>query len=210
MSSLEKDVLDIGIEITSILLGISEMQTQISDLQSRTVELEDRINALNSTDKMTIRVSFLSFTIWYGIPPPLPADYLFDVGVYILDENGQRRYPSISSARSGHSRFIKPTFVELVIRNGTEYNGAPLSIHHGDEVHVYVVAYFHLDDAAIDINPDPAWGPQPILRSNESGSQLFIAYSIGTVKVGSVDGRDDGYLDFSDAYLQYRIETFYG
>ncbi|MCK4435268.1 hypothetical protein KAU87_00495 [Candidatus Bathyarchaeota archaeon] len=204
---------------TALLLNLNEtvhelqdevavLKTDLTTLETEIAELESRVDVLNSTSKIVIRVNFLDFTIWYGIPPPLPADYLFDVGVYIL-EGGQRQYPSVSSTRTGHSRFIRPTYVELVIRNGSEYNGEPLFLHPGDEVHIYVVAYFHADDFTIDINPYPSWGPQPIERWKESGSQLFIPYTIGTIQDGNVDGQDDGYVDFCDAYLQYRIETFY-
>jgi septal ring factor EnvC (AmiA/AmiB activator) len=213
VSMLTTNMQSVQTQVASILYDLSIIEAKVSLLESRTTELENQVNALNSTDKIVVRVSFLEFTILdtLTIPPPLPADYLFDVGVYII-ENGERQYPSVASARSGHSRFIRPTYVELTIRNGSEYKGEPLSIHPGDEVAVYIVAYYHLDDATLDIQPDASWGPQPIGEPwKESGSQLFILYSIGTVKSGSVNGEDDGYLtDHRDAYLQYKIETFYG
>jgi len=214
ISTLKGNMQNVQTQVAGILYDLSTLETKVSLLESRTNELENRVDALNSTDKIVVRVNFLEFTILdtLTIPPPLPADYLFDVGLYILTENGQYQYPSVASARSGHSRFVRPTYVELTMRNGSEYNGEPLFIHLGDEVHVYIVAYYHLDDAVLDIQPDPFYGPQSIAAPwNEAGSQLWIPYSTGTVKSGSANGEGDGFLaDTRDAYLRYKIETFYG
>jgi predicted nucleic acid-binding Zn-ribbon protein len=215
LSSLEANMQTVQTQIANILYDISYIKTQMSDLQSKTSELEDRLDSLNSTGKIVVRLSFLSFEILGPTtPPPLPEDYLFDVGIYIA-EGDQRLYPSISSTRSGHSRFIRPTYVELAFRNGSEVkwdNGtiANVFLHPGETIFIYVVAYWHIEDGTIGIQPDPSWGPQSwSMPWSESGSQLFIPYTIGTVKLDSVDGRDDGYPERCDAFFQYKIVTFY-
>ena len=135
-----------------------------------------------------IRINFVSFVP--DATPPGGQDYLFDA---------EAEGPSVyAQARTGHSRFIKPRYLDLVVRNGTGFIGV--------QVIIKLYAYWHLDDVVIDIDPDPAHGRT--IGTDPSGGYLTLSYTIGTVLQGTVNGNDDRYaLDQYDAYLSYKIET---
>jgi hypothetical protein len=71
-----------------------------------------------------------------------------------------------------------------------------------------IVAFWHLDDVLIDINPNPAdgrWTP-----SGKEASALVLSYKMGSDPMQrSADGNDDGYLaDLNnDAYIKLVVET---
>ena len=137
---------------------------------------------------ITIRVNFVSF-----VPdnvPPGGEDYLIDCEAVGTDIYAQ--------ARTGHSRFIQPTYLDLVVPDGVQFMG--------DQVTISIYAYWHLDDMVIDIDPDPANGRT--VGTNPAGGYLTLTYTIGTILQGDVDGNDDLYLlDVYDAYFEYEVET---
>ena len=189
--AIQDNISIIQTEITGFQANASSpitIQASILDLQSEVANLEARVNALETERSIIIRVNFLAF-----IPdnsPPGGEDYLLDVEV-----EGSEIY---SQARTGHSRFIKPRYLDLVIRNGMPFMGA--------QVTVRIYAYWHLDDMVIDIDPNPAHGRT--IGTNPEGGYLTLTYVIGDVIQDSVDGNDDTYLaDQYDAYFQYKVET---
>jgi hypothetical protein len=77
-----------------------------------------------------------------------------------------------------------------------------------------IVAFWHLDDVLIDINPNPAdgrWIPGAYFDEvAKKASALVISYKIGSDPMQrSADGNDDGYLaDLNnDAYIKLVVET---
>jgi len=77
-----------------------------------------------------------------------------------------------------------------------------------------IVAFWHLDDVIIDINPNPAdgrWIPGAYFNeAAKKASALVLYYTIGTEPIQrSADGNDDGYLaDLNnDAYIKFVVET---
>jgi len=186
--NIQGNVSSLLIQISNIKSDISTIQSSISDLQSKVASLETRVSTLEAERPITIRINFLSFVP--DAVPPGGADYLFDAEV-----EGPGVY---AQARTGHSRFIKPRYLDLVVRNGTRFIGTQVTIK--------LYAYWHLDDVVIDIDPNPAHGRT--IGTNPSGGYLTLSYTIGTVLQGTVNGNDDGYvLDLYDAYLAYKIET---
>lgn len=201
LSDVQVDIDDLQSDVTTLSTQISDIQNDISTIQSSIVDLqgsvlllqsevsslEDRVTALEMERAITIRVNFLSF-----VPdnsPPGGEDYLFDgeaVGTDIYAQD-----------RTGHSRFIEPRYLDLIVQNGTQFIG--------DQVTISIYAYWHLDDVVIDI--DPIEGPT--IGTNPDGGYLTLTYTIGTVLQGSVDGNDDGFvlLDLYDAYFEYKVET---
>ncbi len=137
---------------------------------------------------ITIRVNFLSF-----VPdsvPPGGKDFLIDCEAVGTDIYAQ--------ARTGHSRFIEPTYLDLVVPDGVQFIG--------DQVAISIYAYWHLDDMVIDIDPDPANGRT--IGTDPTGGYLTLTYTIGTVLQGAVDGNDDLFvLDLYDASFEYMVET---
>jgi len=188
VSSLSTQISGLRNDVSTIQNDISAIQISVSSLESQVSSLETRVSALEEDQSIAIRINFVSF-----IPdntPPGGEDYLFDA-----EATGPNIY---AQARTGHSRFIKPRYLDLVVRNGKQFIGAPVTIK--------LYAYWHLDDVVIDIDPDPAHGRT--IGTNPSGGYLTLSYAIGTVLSGSVNGNDDGYaLDLYDAYFAYKIET---
>lgn len=188
VTSLKSNITSLSTQISNIQKDISAIQTSISDLQSKVVGLETRVSTLEAEKSIVIRINFVSFVP--DATPPGGEDYLFDA-----EAEGPGVY---AQARTGHSRFIKPRYLDLVIRNGMLFIGTQVTIK--------LYAYWHLDDVVIDIDPDPAHGRT--IGTNPSGGYLTLSYTIGTVLQGTVNGNDDGYvLDLYDAYLAYKIET---
>lgn len=188
VTSLSTQISDIQNDISTIQSSILGLQGSVLLLQSDVSSLEDRVTALEMERAITIRVNFLSF-----VPdnsPPGGEDYLFDgevVGTSIYAQD-----------RTGHSRFIEPRYLDLVIENGTQFMG--------DQVAINIYAYWHLDDMVIDIDPDPAHGRT--IGTDPNGGYLTLSYTIGSVLQGNIDGDDDGYLlDQYDAFLAYKVET---
>jgi len=77
-----------------------------------------------------------------------------------------------------------------------------------------IVAFWHLNDVIIDINPNPAdgrWIPGAYFEeAAKKASALVISYKIGSDPMQrSADGNDDGYLaDLNnDAYIKLVVET---
>jgi len=191
ITTLKSNVTTLSTQIFNIQKDISAIQALISDLQSKVASLETGVSTLEAEKSIVIRINFLSFVP--DATPPGGQDYLFDA---------EAEGPSVyAQARTGHSRFIKPRYLDLVIRNGTSFIGT--------QVTMKLYAYWHLDDVVIDIDPDPAHGRT--IGTDSSGGYLTLSYTIGTVLQGAVNGNDDGYvLDQYDAYLSYKIETLTG
>jgi len=188
ITTLKSNVTTLSTQISNIQEDISAIQVLISDLQSKVASLETRVSTLEAEKSIAIRINFLSFIP--DVTPPGGEDYLFDA-----EAEGPGVY---AQARTGHSRFIKPRYLDLVIRNGTRFVGIQVTIK--------LYAYWHLDDVVIDIDPDPAHGRT--IGTDPSGGYLTLSYTIGTFLQGTVNGNDDGYaLDQYDAYLSYKIET---
>jgi len=188
IANLQSNVTALSTEIANIQNDVSTILTLIADLQSKVASLETRVSTLEAEKSIVIRINFVSFVP--DATPPGGEDYLFDA-----EAEGLNMY---AQARTGHSRFIKPRYLDLVIRNGTHFIGTQVTIK--------LYAYWHLDDVVIDIDPDPAHGRT--IGTNPSGGYLTLSYTIGTVLQGTVNGNDDGYaLDQYDAYLAYKIET---
>jgi len=77
-----------------------------------------------------------------------------------------------------------------------------------------IVAFWHLNDVIIDINPNPAdgrWIPGAYFEeAARKASALVISYKIGSDPMQrSANGNDDGYLldGNNDAYIKFVIET---
>jgi len=188
ITTLKSNVTTLSTQISNIQRDISAIQALISDLQSRVASLETRVSTLEAEKSIVIRINFLSFVP--DATPPGGEDYLFDA-----EAEGPGVY---AQARTGHSRFIKPRYLDLVIRNATRFIGVQVTIK--------LYAYWHLDDVVIDIDPDPAH--DRTIGTNPNGGYLTLSYTIGTVLQGTVNGNDDAYiLDQYDAYLAYKIET---
>jgi len=188
VSSLSTQISGLRNDVSTIQSDISAIQISVSSLESQVSSLETRVSALEEDQSIAIRINFVNF-----IPdntPPGGEDYLFDA-----EATGPNIY---AQARTGHSRFIKPRYLDLVIRNGKQFIGVQVTIK--------LYAYWHLDDVVIDIDPDPDHGRT--IGTNPSGGYLTLGYTIGTVPSGSVNGNDDGYaLDLYDAYFAYKVET---
>jgi len=209
ISDIQNELSDIQVDITNLQSSVASLSTQISNiqsdlstvqasvtdlqgavllLQSEVSDLGGRVTALETERAIVIRINFL--TVTPDAVPPGGEDYLFDaeaVGTNIYAQD-----------RTGHSRFIEPRYLDLVIENGTQFIG--------DQVTINIYAYWHLDDMVIDIDPDPAHGRT--IGTDPNGGYLTLTYTIGTVLQGSVDGNDDGYiLDLYDAYFDYKVET---
>ena len=188
VTSLSAQLSDIQNDISTIQSSIMDLQGSVLLLQSELSSLEDRVTALEMERAITIRVNFLSF-----VPdknPPGGEDYLFDGEAVGTDIYAQ--------ARTGHSRFVEPRYLDLVVPNGVQFIG--------DQVTISIYAYWHLDDMVIDIDPDPANGRT--IGTDPAGGYLTLTYTIGTILQGAVDGNDDAYiLDLYDAYFEYEIET---
>ena len=193
VANLQSDVATLSAQITDIQNDISTLQSSIVNLQGAVMllqadvsSLEDRVTALEMERAITIRVNFVSF-----VPdnvPPGGEDYLIDCEAVGTDIYAQ--------ARTGHSRFIEPTYLDLVIPDGVQFMG--------DQVTISIYAYWHLDDMVIDI--DPVDGPT--IGTDPTGGYLSLTYTIGTVLQGAVDGNDDlRLLDLYDAYFEYEVET---
>jgi len=194
ITNLQSSVASLSTQISNIQNDLSTIQNSIMDLQgallllqSEVSGLEDRVTALEMERAIVIRINFVTFTP--DAVPPGGEDYLFDaeaIGTNIYAQD-----------RTGHSRFIEPKYLDLVIENGTQFIG--------DQVTISIYAYWHLDDVVIDI--DPVQGPT--IGTNPDGGYLTLTYTIGTVLQGSVDGNDDGFvlLDLYDAYFEYKVET---
>jgi hypothetical protein len=74
-----------------------------------------------------------------------------------------------------------------------------------------VVAFWHLNDVIIDINPNPAdghWTPG-LIGLGKKASALVISYKIWAPAQFSANGEDDGYIaDLNnDAYIKLVVET---
>lgn len=198
VSNIQKDVAATGTSLTSLQSSVASLEARVGalEVQNSTTstslkDLQTKVNTLEAQKAITIRIDFLNFTPWNL--PPGGSDYLFDAevqgpGVYAL-------------ARTGHSRFFAPRYLDLVIPDGEQFIGT--------QVTITIVAYWHLSDQVIDIDPNPAHGRVALIPgTNANGGNLTLTYTIGKVLTGTVDGRSDGYLtDLYDAYLQYKIET---
>lgn len=120
----------------------------------------------------------------------------------------------ISQERSGHSRYFMPQYIDMTIHG---FNRTQLI---GQTVQIEFVAYWHISDAVIDINPTAhhLWNDVWDGQNNE----LSINYVIGS-KVGPFTIRGDGKPRdsmfptlieprisnwYSYATMTYRIETF--
>jgi hypothetical protein len=77
-----------------------------------------------------------------------------------------------------------------------------------------IVAFWHLNDVLIDINPNSAdgrwmpgaWQQNPLAKK---ASALVLSYTIWAPMQRSADGNDDGYLTDlnNDAYIKLAVET---
>jgi hypothetical protein len=196
VSNIQKDVTATWTSLTALQSSVANLEARVSALETQNAttlasltDLQTRVNTLEAQKSITIRINFLNF-IPYRTPPG-GNDYLIDAEV-----QGPGVY---AQARTGHSRFFAPRYLDLTIRNGEQFIGT--------QVTITIVAYWHLDDYVIDIDPNPAHGPLALIGTNPNGGNLTLRYTIGTVLTGAVDGRSDGYIDLYDAYLQYKIET---
>jgi len=77
-----------------------------------------------------------------------------------------------------------------------------------------IVAFWHLNDVIIDINPNPVdgrWIPGAYFEeAAKKASALVISYTIGNEPMQfSADGNDDGYIldGTNDAYIKFVVET---
>ena len=193
IANLQSDVVTLSAQITDIQNDISIIQSSIMNLQESVLllqadvsSLEDRVTTLEMERAITIRVNFVSF-----VPdnvPPGGEDYLIDCEAVGTDIYAQ--------ARTGHSRFIEPRYLDLVVPNGVQFIG--------DQITISIYAYWHLNDMVIDI--DPVGGPT--IGTDPTGGYLSLTYTIGTILQGAVDGNDDlRLLDLYDAYFEYEVET---
>jgi len=205
VSAIQKDITNVHTDITKLWANVTSISTQISNiqkdisviqslianLQDTVASLEARVSALEAERLVVIRVNFIRFEPHDHIVGDWTDDYLIDIGIFLGDV-------ILAQGRTGHSRFIKPEYLDLVIRNGSKFVGSQVTIK--------IYAYWHLDDMVIDIDPDPAHGRTS--GTNPSGGYLTLTYTIGATLTGAVDGNDDDYiLDQYDAYFEYKIET---
>ena len=188
------DALDTG--IASLESTVASLQTRVDSLDTRLGILEARLAALQASvallelrRPLVVRVSFLSFT--QDATPASGNDWLIDVEI----SGGN----CVAQGRTGHSRYVVPKYLDLNTNR---------SLCSGATVTVKLYAYWHLDDALIDIDPNPASGRCLLPPAAPAGCYLTLTYRIGTTLTGSVDGNSDGYvLDNWDGNLQYRVET---
>jgi hypothetical protein len=196
VANLEADVAGIEtrlalleVDVATLETTVASLATTVAGLGTRLTSLEARVDQLETLRSLVVRVSFLSFT--QDVEPLSGNDWLIDVGISGACE---------AQGRTGHSRFVVPAYLDLSL-NRIACSGAAVSIR--------IYAYWHLDDALIDIDPNPGNGRCGVLSPTDPAGCFFIlSYTIGATVTGSADGNADGYvLDAYDGVLQYRVET---
>jgi len=204
IAALQGDLTNLGARIDVIEASLTPMQSTIASLQvqldsvgSRAAALESQFSSLQTAvalleirRALVIRVSFLTFT--QDNMPSSGNDWLIDIEI----AGGN----CVAQGRTGHSRYVVPKYLDLST-NRTVCTGAAVTVK--------LYAYWHLDDALIDIDPKPADGRCGLASPTDpAGCFLTLTYTVGTTVTGSADGNADGFLlDAYDGQLQYRIET---
>jgi len=195
VSSLKTSMQTVQTQIATILMDLSSLQTKMS-------ELEGRIDTLNQSKSTVIRVNIEAF-----VPnrrPPGEAltgeDWLIDCRVALL--NGT----VLTVSRTGHSRFFGPRYLDSSIL-GIQRNQII-----GQQVKITLVAYWHLSDTCIDINPNTHW-PENWGRWAHDENALVLYYTVGTrIPTQTVEGYGKNWLVWHPSYsygtFTYSVLTF--
>ena len=190
MGTAEAFLASLQAEVAGLRTRLDALEPRVATLEAQYADLAGRVALLESRRPLVVRVNFLTFTS--DIVPPSGNDWLIDVELV----GGS----CAAQGRTGHSRYVVPRSLDLSLNR---------SLCSGAAVTVKLYAYWHLDDALIDIDPNAADGRCGLASpTNPAGCFLTLAYTVGTTLNGSADGNGDGYLlDAYDGQLQYRIET---
>lgn len=148
-------------------------------------------------EELKVRINFLEFSTDHS--SAAGDDYLFDVEIKSEEKEG-----CYAQARTGHSRFIQPEYLDLSL---------PVACS-GELTRVKIFGYWHLSDILIDIDPESSHGhclqTSIINPEGPEGCYLSLDYTIGSILEGEVDGNNDGFLvDPFDGLLKYKIETLF-
>jgi len=167
----------------------SSMKEEIQRIDSKIMELETSLRDLRTSLGRKVRVQFTRFEHEkFG-----QTDYILQVEFEI---------PTIGcydAKRTPCSRYLSNLpYLEFDIKSEWIRQTARITI----------VAFWHLDDVIIDVNPNRADGPWT--EFGKKASALVIEYVLGSQKIIVIsDGNNDGFIvdANNDAYIELSIET---
>jgi predicted nucleic acid-binding Zn-ribbon protein len=215
ITALENDTSALKTQLTSVQTQVTTILTDISNIQASVSSLQSKIVDLDASKSTVIRVWIRSFTssdlFGNSVPPNVISVYS---GIdWLIDAQVTWNGLVISQSRTGHSRFFVPEYIDLSVQG---FNRTQLL---GQSVRIELVAYWHAQDAVIDINPthNHPWNDHWDWQNNE----FSIDYVVGS-QVGPITMTGDGsprYISFpllypiiskwySYATMTYQIETF--
>lgn len=215
ITALQNDVSTLKTQMISVQAQVAIVLTDISNIQATTSSLQSEIADLNASKSTVIRVWIRSLTTSDLFGSSVPNNLLsYMSGVdWLIDAQVTWNGSVISQSRTGHSRFFTPEYVDLSVLG---INRTQLL---GQNVLIELVAYWHAQDAVIDINPthNHPWND----RWDGYNNELSIDYTVGSEAV-PVTITGDGsprYILFPRLYpitsnwysyatMTYQIETF--